>query len=290
MRKGRLCRRRYVRPKDPRTPAQQRARAVFGAASKAWSSSEGFTEEQRQRLRAAGAKVRSRPRLAQSGPLTGQQFFVGKICARGRLGREIRRLLAEGMIKSQAAKKQRGRAKGSLLHSDFRKGKAAGRSGRAQPQRIEGVARSTWESRRGCSTAAPGQHRRVRAYAGKAAGKTASSQVRQYQRVARPTWEHYRSTPGAARWQRRRGTGGDSGGKARDRWKGRWWELRRRKGDGSGGPVQTRRFPDAPAQPNPKGCSQCFPDVRCAVFDEARFNSAAGARGHDFARLRQEPR
>src|ERR1039458_1699317 len=37
---------------------------------RAWSSSECFTEEQRQGLRAAGAKVQSRPRLAQSGPLT----------------------------------------------------------------------------------------------------------------------------------------------------------------------------------------------------------------------------
>ena len=155
MRKGRLCRRRYVRPKDPRTPKQLRAREVLGAASKAWSSSECFTEEQRQGLRAAGAKVQSRPRLAQSGPLTGQQFFVGKSCARGWLGREIRRLLAGGMINSQEAKNQRGRAKGSIQHSDFRKGKAAGRGGRAQPQQFEGVARSTSESHRSCTRVAP---------------------------------------------------------------------------------------------------------------------------------------
>ena len=247
MRKGRLCRRRYVRPKDPRTPKQLRARAVLGAASKAWSSSEWFTEIQRQRLRAVGANVQSRPRLAQSRPLTGQQFFVGKSCARGRLGREIRRLLAGGMIQSQAAKTQRGRAKGSIQHSDFRKGKAAGQRGRAQPQHFEGVARSTWESHRRCTEIAPGQRRWVRAYAGKAGGKTASWQVGQYQRITRSTWEHYRSTPVAARCQRRRGTGGDSGGEARGRRKSHWRELRRRKGDGSGGPVQTRHLPDAPA-------------------------------------------
>ena len=227
MRKGRVCRRRYVRPKDPRTPKQLRARAVLGAASKAWSSSECFTEEQRQGLRAAGAKVQSRSRLAQSGPLTGQQFFVGKSCARGRLGREIRRLLAGKMINSQQAKKQRGRAKGRIRHSDFRKGKAAVRRGRAQPQRFEGVARFSRESRRGRFVVAPGRRRWVRAYAGKAAGKTVSSQVRQYQMVARSTWEQHRSPTVAARWQHRRGTGGDSGGDARGRRKGHSRELRR---------------------------------------------------------------
>ena len=220
MRKGRLCRRRYVRPKDPRTPKQLRARAVLGAASKAWSSSECFTEEQRQGLRAAGAKVQSCPRLAQSGPLTGQQLFVGKSCARGRLGREIRRLLAGGMINSQEAKTQRGRAKGRIRHSDFRKGKAAGQSGRAQPQRFQGVARFTRESRRGRFVVAPGKRRWVRAYEGKAAGKTLSSQVQQYQMVARSTWEQHRRPPIAAGWQHRRGTGVDSGGDAGGRRKG----------------------------------------------------------------------
>jgi hypothetical protein len=220
MRKGRLFRRRYVRPKDPRTPKQLRARAVLGAASKAWSSSECFTEAQRQGLRAAGAKAQSRPRLAQSGPLTGQQFFVGKSCARGRLGREIRRLLAGGMINSQQAKKPRGRAKGSIRHSDFRKGKATVRRGRAQPQRFEGVARFSRESLRGRSIVAPVQRRWVRAYARKPARKTVSSQVRQYQMVARSTWEQHRSPSVAARWQHRRGTGEDSGGDARGRRKG----------------------------------------------------------------------
>ena len=224
MRGSKQCRRRYIRPKDPRTPKQLRAREVLGAASKAWSSSECFTEEQRQGLRAAGAKVQSRPRLAQSGPLTGQQFFVGKSCARGRLGREIRRLLAGGMINSQPAKKQRGMAKGSIQHSDFRKGKAAGRSGRAQPQRIERVARFSRESRRGRSVIAPGQRRWVRAYAGKAAGKTVSSQVQQYQMVARSTWDQYRSPPVVSRWQCRWSTRGDRDGEAKGRSNGLWRE------------------------------------------------------------------
>lgn len=38
MRGNKQCRRRYVCPRDPRTPGQLRSRQTFGAASKAWSS------------------------------------------------------------------------------------------------------------------------------------------------------------------------------------------------------------------------------------------------------------
>jgi hypothetical protein len=86
MRKGRQRWRRYVVPKDPRTPQQQRSRTVFGAASKAWSQNTPLTEEQRDAWHTQGAKVRSRPRLAQSGPLTAQQYFVGRNYAKGRRG------------------------------------------------------------------------------------------------------------------------------------------------------------------------------------------------------------
>jgi hypothetical protein len=89
MRGKKQCRRRYVIPKDPRTPAQRRVRAALSAASKVWSHSQQLTEEQRQDWRAAGAKVQSRPRLCQAGPLTGQQYFVGRNCARGRTGGEM---------------------------------------------------------------------------------------------------------------------------------------------------------------------------------------------------------
>ena len=68
------CRRRYTCPKDPRAPAQLRCRARFGAASRKYSRS--LTEEQRIACITAGAKVRSRPRLGQSGPLTGQQYCI----------------------------------------------------------------------------------------------------------------------------------------------------------------------------------------------------------------------
>src|SRR5512146_465634 len=74
------CRRRYVRPRDPRTPAQLRVRAAFGAASRFWSHTLELTEAQRDAWEAAANKRQSRPRLGQSGPLTGQQYFMAKAC------------------------------------------------------------------------------------------------------------------------------------------------------------------------------------------------------------------
>ena len=64
----------YVKPKDPRTSGQLRCRARFGVASRQYSQS--LTDEQRAACIAAGAKLRSRPRLGQSGPLTGQQYSI----------------------------------------------------------------------------------------------------------------------------------------------------------------------------------------------------------------------
>ena len=82
MRNGKQCRRRYTKPRDPRTPEQLRLRAAFGAASKAYSWA--LTEEQRQECRAAGAKLRSRPRLAQSGRLSGQHYLIKREAAEAR--------------------------------------------------------------------------------------------------------------------------------------------------------------------------------------------------------------
>ena len=44
---GRLCWRVHIIPKDPRTPPQQRSRAAFAAASKAWSQDQPLSGEQR---------------------------------------------------------------------------------------------------------------------------------------------------------------------------------------------------------------------------------------------------
>jgi hypothetical protein len=76
MRRGKQVRRPYVKPKDPQTPARLRCRAAFAAAVKAWSDSGFMTEEDRKAWCEAAKKVRSRPRLAQSGKLTGQLYFV----------------------------------------------------------------------------------------------------------------------------------------------------------------------------------------------------------------------
>jgi hypothetical protein len=70
-----------------RTPARRRTRGSFGAIAKAWS--ERLTEEQRQAWVDSGAKVKSYPRLSQSGRLTGEMHFEGINSARARIGREI---------------------------------------------------------------------------------------------------------------------------------------------------------------------------------------------------------
>jgi hypothetical protein len=72
--RGKQRRRRYARPKDPRTLGQLRSRARLTAASMKYSLS--LTDEQQDACIAAGAKVRCRPRLDQSGTLTGQQYLV----------------------------------------------------------------------------------------------------------------------------------------------------------------------------------------------------------------------
>ena len=98
------CCRRYVRPRDRRTPAQLRCRAALTAASKEWSHSRTLTEEERQACRIAGAKVKTRRRLGQGGTLTGQLYFVGKECA----GRQN----AKGRVQNSRAKGERVEGRG----------------------------------------------------------------------------------------------------------------------------------------------------------------------------------
>jgi hypothetical protein len=84
--KGKQQSRRYVVPRNPRTALQERHRAVFGAASRAWSDCQPLTEEQRDRWYAEAAKIESARRLGTSGPLTAQQHFVGRNSVKGRHG------------------------------------------------------------------------------------------------------------------------------------------------------------------------------------------------------------
>ena len=67
-RRNRQYARRYVIPRDPRTPAQQRVRAIMRWLAREWRR---LTEEQRRAWIAAAEQVLSRLRLTQ-GPLTGR--------------------------------------------------------------------------------------------------------------------------------------------------------------------------------------------------------------------------
>jgi hypothetical protein len=89
MRGNKQVRRPYVKPRDPRTPAQLRNRAAFGAAVKTWSEGRGMTQDDQRAWIAAAAKIPSRPRLAQSGPLSGQQHFIAVNCARAQQGQKM---------------------------------------------------------------------------------------------------------------------------------------------------------------------------------------------------------
>jgi hypothetical protein len=68
-----LCLRQYVPQKAGLTPARQHVCAIFGSNSPKWGGR--LSEEQRDRWTLAGAQVLSHPRLAQKGPLTGQQLW-----------------------------------------------------------------------------------------------------------------------------------------------------------------------------------------------------------------------
>ena len=140
MRGTNLCRRKYVVPRDPRTPGQLRARAALTAASKAWSHNPQLTEEHRRDWRVAGAKVRSRPRLYQSGPLTGQMYFVARNCSQDRAGREL--LLRVADPAGQSSERRRQPAKAVSQVTQFQR-----------------VVRSTWEQYRIYTGVSPSQYR-----------------------------------------------------------------------------------------------------------------------------------
>ena len=78
MRNGHQWRRRWFKPRDPKTPKQLAWRARLAAASRAYN--EVLTDAEQDACIAAGAKKQTRPRLGQSGPETGQQYWVGKEC------------------------------------------------------------------------------------------------------------------------------------------------------------------------------------------------------------------
>ena len=70
-----LCLREWVTPRNIQSPARDHMHAVFGNASQMWGGK--LTQAQRDRWSLAGGEVMSHPRLAQRGPLTGEQLFTG---------------------------------------------------------------------------------------------------------------------------------------------------------------------------------------------------------------------
>jgi hypothetical protein len=111
----------YGKPNDPRTPKQLYSRDRFGAASKKYSAS--LTDEQQNACIAAGAKLRSRRRLGQSGPLTGQQYSIRREYA------------AQAAESAQSAQKS------------------------IKALRTQGILRSTSGTHRSTSVTTPGHHR-----------------------------------------------------------------------------------------------------------------------------------
>ena len=188
MRRGTQCRRKWVKPRDPRTPGQLGSRSRFGAASKAWSRR--LTEEMRGEWRVAGAKVRSRPRLLQSGKLTGQTHFVGRNCAKARIGREM--LMRPAGIEEAAESAKQAQAA-------------------APAQKSEIVARPARGLRDRRIIVTQVQQRGAGACPRKATAGRVPSQVLQRQRVARSTWEQYRSLTVVTPYQCRRSKGVTAG-------------------------------------------------------------------------------
>ena len=75
--------RQYVKPTDPKTPAQMSIRSNLARVSARWRV---LTEEQRAAWMLAAQEVHSRPRLGKSVRLTGCQLFIKINCARAAIG------------------------------------------------------------------------------------------------------------------------------------------------------------------------------------------------------------
>ena len=80
-----LVSRSLARPTDPRTDAQLRLRGLLGTVATHWSR---LTQEQRDAWAAEASRHQSRPRLGQSGPLTGFQLYLKINCARLVIGEQ----------------------------------------------------------------------------------------------------------------------------------------------------------------------------------------------------------
>ena len=74
-------------PSNPDTTAQRRARGALGSAAQVWKTK--LTAEQRQAWKLVARQQLSKPRLAQSGPLEGEQVFVRHCTVLNKAGKEM---------------------------------------------------------------------------------------------------------------------------------------------------------------------------------------------------------
>ena len=174
-------RRLYIKPTNPRTYKQERWRARFRAASSKYSQS--LTDEQRDACIAEGAKLRSRPRMRQSGPLTGQQYSIRKEYAANPAARMRKPPATSKMLQPQRV----------------------ARKYKSQVPRPQRFARSTPGTHRGVSVMPPGHSRQYTGRASQNEGsgrheegtrqrERATLHVRQNQTTTRFTGERFRST------------------------------------------------------------------------------------------------
>jgi len=77
--------RQYVKPKDPKTPAQMTVRSNLARVSARWRA---ITEQQRQAWTAGGRDTETQRRLGRSSYLTGSQFFNKINCSLVAIGLE----------------------------------------------------------------------------------------------------------------------------------------------------------------------------------------------------------
>jgi hypothetical protein len=180
--------RRHSDPRDPHTPAQQRSRLRFAAASKTWSENGPLTKAQRDAWYEDGAKRQSRPRLGSSGPLTGQQNYIGRNCARKQRDSEML---------SHPSKREQKHAKNKGLRPELI----------AQVSQSQPITRSTSGTRRARAGYRRSIHRVARAYARKFKAPKLMSQVPRLQRLTRSTSDRPRTSSRALTGQRQRKAG-----------------------------------------------------------------------------------
>jgi hypothetical protein len=146
-----------------------------------------MTHEQRRAWYAHGARTRSHPRLGSSGPLTGQQDFVGRNCAKAQRERSLR-------LEPLEQKHKKGESKAQKPASV------------AEARQSQIVTRSTWRTRRALPVVGWCRRRVLRGYARKGRNRQLTSQVSVFQRFTQSTWESPHTPTGAPPMQCRRKT------------------------------------------------------------------------------------